>query len=54
VQKLALSATHEGVEKETRRLTLPQRYLEVVVHFFETLEAGRGAISLSSAPTGGN
>ncbi len=55
-QMRKLVTMYEGVEKETRRLlaTLPQRDLEAVVHFFETLETGRSAISVSSAPTGGD
>jgi DNA-binding MarR family transcriptional regulator len=38
-----LAALYEGVERETRRLlaTLPERDLEVVIRFFEVLEAGR-------------
>jgi hypothetical protein len=51
-----LAAMYAGVEQETRRLlaTFPQRDLEVVVHFFETLEAGRSAVSGSPQPSGGN
>jgi DNA-binding MarR family transcriptional regulator len=38
-----LTALYEGVEKETRRLlsTVPEHDLEVVVRFFETMEAAR-------------
>jgi MarR family transcriptional regulator, organic hydroperoxide resistance regulator len=39
-----LTGMYEGVESETRRLlgTLPQRDLEAVIRFFETLHAARG------------
>ncbi len=39
-----LASLYEGVERETRRLLapLPQRDLEAVIRFFETLAAARG------------
>jgi len=38
-----LTALYEGVERETRRLlaTVPERDLEAVVRFFETMDAAR-------------
>jgi DNA-binding MarR family transcriptional regulator len=46
VRMRKLSGMYKGVESETRRLlaTLPQRDLEAVIRFFETLHAGRTKI----------
>jgi hypothetical protein len=43
VRMRKLAGLYEGVESETRRLlaTLPQRDLEAVLRFFETLHAAR-------------